>query len=286
MNMNGVIGLIGALVAAIFFGSQFATFKIAKKKPSSAQYQLMTAFGIILLSTILVPILKLSYVINIAGIAGGFFWATGNFFATKAVEKSGLSRTLPIWSGCIIIIAFVIGLFAFSEIIRNTYMATFGALTIILGIFFVSKGYEETKEKSDKRGVIFAVLAGTFFSFPLVPMKISNLTSTEFFFPMSIGILITAIVIFLLHRERINNVAILNGLAGGAIWNIGNLGAIFAVTSLGLAVGYPLTQMAAVVAVLWGIFVFKEIRESKKKAYVLLGAIMVILGAVLLASSK
>lgn len=284
--MNGVIGLIGALVAAIFFGSQFATLRIAKKKPSSAQYQLMTAFGIILLSTILVPILKLRYAVNIAGIVGGFFWAAGNFLATKAVEKSGLSRTMPIWSGCIIIISFVIGLFVFSEIIRNVYMGISGTLAIILGIFFVSKGYGKMKEKSDKMGIIFAVLAGAFFSFPLVPMKIAHLTSTEFFFPMSIGILITATMIFLLHRERINNVAILNGLAGGAIWNVGNLGAIFSVTYLGLAVGYPLTQMAAVVAVLWGIFVFKEIRESTKKTYVLLGAITVILGAVLLASAK
>lgn len=281
-----MLGVVWALVAAFFFGSQFATFKIAKRKPSAAQYQLMTAVGTFLLAIIMVPIFKLNYAINLAGIVGGFLWATGNFLATKAVEKAGLSKTMPIWAGLVVLVSSVVGIMFFHEAFHIIYVAIFGSVAIIFGIFLVSKGYEDIKQKAASLGIRFAIIAGIIFGFVLVPLKLANLTVNDFFFPMSVGILITGVIIFLLHRERITSIAVMNGIMGGIIWNIGNLSSIFAVAILGYAVGPPMTQLAAVVSVLWGVFAFKEIKERRKKVYVFLGAIIVILGAAALAFSK
>ncbi len=292
--MSEAIGLLGAAIAAVFWGSQFVPFKISKKKPSAVQYQFMTTIGIFLLSLVLVPILSLSYSINLAGIIGGFLWASGNFLATKSVEKAGLAKTMPVWSAGVVLVSSFIGLAFFQEIVQNLFMAIFGAAAIILGVLFVSKGYGKMKEKSDlgnlgnfgNLGIVFSILAGLIFGLQLVPMKLANLTAVEFFFPMSLGILIAGTIIFLLHREKIKNIAIPHGLLGGAIWNIGNLGSIFSVMFLGLAIGFPITQLSSVLAVAWGILAFKEIRERRKRLYVFLGAIIVILGAIALTFSK
>lgn len=70
----------------------------------------------------------------------------------------------------------------------------------------------------------------------------------------------------------------------GALWSGGNAGATVAVMSpLGLTVGYPLTQVALLVAGLWSLLLLKEIRGTRHVLHFIAGAAVVLLGAVLLA---
>lgn len=281
-----IYGFIGALTAAVFWGSQFVPYLIAKEKPFVAQYQWMTTIGIFIFALIAVPIFKLNYSINLAGIIGGFLWAFGNFFATKALEKLGQAKSFPIYASIIVLLSFFIGILFFGDILRNASFGIIGCIIIILGIYLVSRGYEAFKSKAAFLGVIFAIATGILFGVQLVPLKIAGLTAREFFFPMSLGILIMGTIIFLLHRKKPENKAISNGLIGGVLFNIGNLGSIFSVTYLGLAIGFPLTQLTIVIAVLWGVLVFKEIKDRNKKIFVFLGSIIMVLGAALLGFSK
>eukprot|EP00467_Chlorarachnion_reptans_P019996 CAMPEP_0114489468 /NCGR_PEP_ID=MMETSP0109-20121206/1907_1 /TAXON_ID=29199 /ORGANISM="Chlorarachnion reptans, Strain CCCM449" /LENGTH=343 /DNA_ID=CAMNT_0001665985 /DNA_START=96 /DNA_END=1127 /DNA_ORIENTATION=+ len=75
----------------------------------------------------------------------------------------------------------------------------------------------------------------------------------------------------------------LPGIISGALWNAGNIGNIFAcLPPLGLSVGYPLTQCCLLVAGIWGITVFNEIRGAKAISTFFAGAAVVLVGAVLL----
>eukprot|EP00470_Lotharella_oceanica_P006344 CAMPEP_0170178794 /NCGR_PEP_ID=MMETSP0040_2-20121228/14271_1 /TAXON_ID=641309 /ORGANISM="Lotharella oceanica, Strain CCMP622" /LENGTH=312 /DNA_ID=CAMNT_0010422313 /DNA_START=24 /DNA_END=962 /DNA_ORIENTATION=- len=75
----------------------------------------------------------------------------------------------------------------------------------------------------------------------------------------------------------------LPGLLSGVLWNMGNIGVIFAcLPPLGLAVGYPLTQCCLLIAGLWGILFYGEIRGAKAISTFFGGAAVVITGACLL----
>jgi len=68
----------------------------------------------------------------------------------------------------------------------------------------------------------------------------------------------------------------LPGLATGVLWAVGNACAVVATEALGNTVGYPLTQTALLVAQVWSVLYFKEIRGFAivvlvMSAFVLLG---------------
>ena len=62
------------------------------------------------------------------------------------------------------------------------------------------------------------------------------------------------------------------GLAGGAIWSIGISASFIAVGAAGPAVSYALSNAAPVVAILWGVLVWKEFAEAPRGTGRLLGA--------------
>ena len=80
------------------------------------------------------------------------------------------------------------------------------------------------------------------------------------------------------------NATLLPGLIGGVMWNIGNICSIYAADSpLGLAVGFPLAQCALMVAGLWGIFYFREMRGARPIALFFISGGVLICGAALMA---
>jgi glucose uptake protein len=56
------------------------------------------------------------------------------------------------------------------------------------------------------------------------------------------------------------------GILGGAIWNIGMSFNIIASGTAGPAISYGLGQGATMVAALWGVFIWKEFRDSPNKS--------------------
>jgi glucose uptake protein len=66
------------------------------------------------------------------------------------------------------------------------------------------------------------------------------------------------------------------GLLGGAIWGVGSLFNFIAAGKAGYAISYGLGQGATLIAALWGVFIWKEFKNAKKKTNLLL-AIMFIL---------
>merc|ERR1711991_1263852 len=75
---------------------------------------------------------------------------------------------------------------------------------------------------------------------------------------------------------------LLPGLATGIMWQIGNLGSIFASQYLGLAVGFSLTQTCLIVAGIWAITLLKELRGLIPVGLSSASALVVLGGAALL----
>jgi glucose uptake protein len=60
------------------------------------------------------------------------------------------------------------------------------------------------------------------------------------------------------------------GILGGVIWGIGNSLNLIAAGKAGAAISYGLGQGATLVAALWGVFIWKEFKNSPKGTYPIL----------------
>lgn len=68
----------------------------------------------------------------------------------------------------------------------------------------------------------------------------------------------------------------------GLLWSIGNYFSLISVYYLGEGVGYPLVQTSIIVAGLWGILYFKEVRGTRRILQWLASSLMTIYGIILL----
>ena len=75
----------------------------------------------------------------------------------------------------------------------------------------------------------------------------------------------------------------LPGLVSGSIWNLGNVCSVYANDIISFAVAQPLMQCALLVSGILGIFVFKEIKGRSNIITFFTFAVVLLLGALLLA---
>lgn len=280
--MSVEFGLLSALISAICWGTYFVPMKkIENVNPF--QYQAFMVTGIFLTTLIISLFLKFPFNLNVFGFSSGIIWTIGNALSAIAVKRSGLGRSSAIWMSVAVLVSFIWGILFFQEVLKSMIVGIIGIILIILGIIFVLYSGKDIDKR--KIGLVIAIIAGVFFGSQLVPFKLSSLSSQEFLFPMSLGILVSGWIMFLMRASKIEGY-VKQGLVSGGIWNVANLFSLFAVSNLGISIGFPLTQMALLVAVLWGLLYFKEIKGKSSKVKIVIGAVIMIVGAMALAFAK
>lgn len=281
--MSVLAGLLAVSISIIGWGSYFVPMRrINKYDPFYFQLLMCLAiFG----SSVLISLLFKSFVFSYLGILSGILWAVGNILSAQAVKYGGLAKTFPVWAGIGILISVLWGLLFFKESFNFLFLGIFGLFLLIFGIYLVSS-ISDRKEMINVRGVLLAIIAGLFFGSYLVPLKMSGIGPIPFLFSMSLGIFIGGTLIFLRQPSKIDSRILLPGFLSGVIWNIANLASFFAVDNLGIVVGFPLTQMALFISVLWGVIYFEEIKNKESIKKLTIGAILLFGGAILLSISK
>jgi glucose uptake protein GlcU len=84
-----------------------------------------------------------------------------------------------------------------------------------------------------------------------------------------------------------NKHLILNAVLAGMLWAVANTLTVFAIRDVGLTIAFPLWNTNSLVGIFWGWLLFGELKgaHSKNVAKVLLGAIAIVIAAVLLGFS-
>jgi glucose uptake protein GlcU len=140
-------------------------------------------------------------------------------------------------------------------------------------------------------GMFCAIALGIPNGSMLVPLRLSPADAQGINYMVSFGIGVVcvtpvlALIYFVLKREVPvfhPRVALVPGLLAGFVWNLGNFSSIYATLYLGLTIGFPLTQVALLVAGLYGIFFFKEITSWFAVMFFFLSAGVLLGGAALL----
>ncbi|XP_022325101.2 transmembrane protein 144-like isoform X2 [Crassostrea virginica] len=94
-------------------------------------------------------------------------------------------------------------------------------------------------------------------------------------------------IIFMKNKPKVYPKAILPGVISGLMWGAATAGWFVANQVMSPAIAFPIiTTGPSIIASLWGIFVFKEIRGTRNICILLLGFVFVITGAILTAFSQ
>lgn len=274
------LGFLAALGAALAWGSYMVPFK---KSGSSnlIQFQTLIAAGIGFSGLIASVVLGYPLSLNLYGLLSGVLWAIANAISLIAILNLGLSRAVPLMSSLVILSSFLWGALAFHELPKGFTLGLLGIGLIVLGVIIVSST-ENMESRNVRKGLLAAIAAGLIWGSQLVPVKVGNVATRDFFFPVCLGIFLTGFLIAVINRVKFRKEAVGSSLASGVIWNIGNLLSLISLSLIGLAKAGPTSQAASLVAVLWGLFYFKEITRRRQKAQVLIGALILISGVITL----
>lgn len=276
--MPGFVAYVLLLAAVLLWGTYLVP---AKKMESGIHYvQFLMCLGIFAFTLVSSLATGLPLTVSALGLASGAMWAAGNFLSLRAIEEIGISRAFPVWITSILI-GYGWGVIFFSE------MGGTGVLTGLLGTVMVLAGcllITRTKNPSEgplKKGIVFAALTAVLFGTYNVPFKLSGLLPGEFYFQVSVGVLLVGSIIFLSKREIPGKLELWKGFSGGAMWAMANLLGFYLIIFFGLAKTAPLTQTCVVVGTLWGIFYFREFRERSLITRILAGTGIILAGALL-----
>jgi glucose uptake protein len=272
-------GLGFALLAAVGWGTYFVP---VKKTGLNSIFQLQGGIGIgaIIFAVAMLPFYG-SPTIDIYGISAGLIWVTASILMMFAVRHIGIARASPLDGSLVIITSFLWGLLFFNEQLGSLLFALIGLTLLVIGMPLIAVG---EKKDGNKKGYILAISAGLLWGAIFVPLKLAE-TLESTYFSMTFTIFATSVILMVVTRQ-FGKKDLIVGTAAGVMWNAANLTSFIAIASLGLAIGYPLTQLAILIAVLWGLLYFKEVTHKRSSLAIYAGAIIVLIGSAFLAFSS
>jgi len=246
---------------------------------------------------------------------GGIVWNLGTFLLVAAMAIAGMAVGFPIGGGLAWILGIIVNYFI-EGYQGNKVMLFVGVALIISAIILCMRAYKRlagSQHKTTTKGIIVSILAGVTISFfyglvvkSLDPAFVSggtgNLTPSTGVFFFAVGAFISTPVFnyfatrYPAQGEPISLLEYFNGSAfthfvgivGGIIWMAGMVISFIAVGSAGPAISYALSNAAPVVAMFWGVVVWKEFKEAPQGTNKLLVIMFVlfIVGLILITFSR
>jgi len=269
-------GLISSIVSAVSWG----TFFVPVKKVNVVnilQIQGSTGIGVILFA---IPIAFFwGFDILPSGLLSGAIWTAGNILALYSVRLIGLSRTSPFLAGFSILVSFLWGILFFGEKFNYMILAIAALGLLLAGLPFVASAAKVSVVQ--RKGYVIAAASGIVGGSYVIPMQATH-TLQSGFFSSSLSIFAIGIPLLFLSRRWIKK-EIIAGMVSGSLFNLGSLSVLIAIASIGITVAYPISQTATLFAVSWGVLYFKEIVHKQSILRVIMGSVMILSGAVLLA---
>ena len=252
---------------------------------------------------------------------GGVVWNLGNILLVAAIAVAGMSVGFPIGGG----IAWVLGIIVNYILVMldpektfkgNSNVLWIGVAVIIIAIFLSMLSYRRLaseKKKPTLKGIMLSVFAGLLIAFfyGLVVKSLDNsfiaggtgtLTPFTGVFFFSVGVFLSTIIInpfFMKYPVQGKSVKMsaywkgnlkthMSGVIGGFIWMFGMVVSFMAAGAANPAISYALSNAAPVVAILWGVLIWKEFKGAPKGTNSLLLAMFIfyIIGLVLITASN
>jgi len=234
---------------------------------------------------------------------GGIIFNAANILLATAIALVGMSVAFPVGIGLALILGVMINYIGSKK--GDPVFIFIGVGLIAIAIILNALAYRKASggdRKVSTKGILVSVIAGVlmafFYRFIARSMDLDNfvspatgmMTPYTAVFIFSLGIFLSNFLFNTLLMKRPISGTPTNykayfggkfsihmvGILGGIIWGIGNSLNLIAAGTAGPAISYGLGQGATLVAALWGVFIWKEFKNSSRMTNVML-AVMFIL---------
>ena len=237
-------------------------------------------------------------------VLAGCLWAVANTLTIFAVRDVGLSIAFPLWNSNSLLGIFW-GIVFFQELRgadwRRWVGVLGGALLMFAGATALAIASATQAQSRDAlRGVAAALCAGVLWGTMYIPYRKAYLTGMSplsfitFFTVGELGMMSALAVTYsgglapLWSQLSGARHVLFWLLAGGFVWVVGDLFQQYAVKYAGITRGIPLSNTNQLWGLMWGIFVFGELRAASHStlAQVIGGSLVMALGAGVIALSS
>jgi len=218
----------------------------------------------------------------VIGLIPGIIWAAANLISVNAIRYMGVSG-VAIAQAVIVLVSFLWGVIFFQESFESITLAIAGISLLILGLPLISS---RDKGSSIRKGFALFVIAGIIWGSVYVAPLMYKMSAGSRIPSMMFGIFVSGILSFSAGKRHTSASGALNSVFSGILWAIGNVSAALSIDYIGLALAGPIPQLAMLVSVSWGVLYFKEVREKGKVVKVIIGGIVLVIGAILLTLAK
>ncbi|MEJ7694068.1 GRP family sugar transporter [Daejeonella sp.] len=234
--------------------------------------------------------LKQADVSNIgSALLGGIIFNAANILFSAAIAIAGMSVAFPIAIG----LALVLGVFVnYSASQPGDPLLLFGGVAmVVIAVIINAVAYKRktgADQKVSGKGLMLSLVAGLLMSFfyrfiaasmdmnDFISPAAGKMTPYTAVFVFSVGIFLSNFIFntILIKKPFVGEPtsyaayfkggfdAHFTGILGGMIWGLGNSFNLIAAGKAGPAISYGLGQGATLVAALWGVFVWKEFKDS------------------------
>lgn len=231
-------------------------------------------------------------------VLGGLIWAVGGWCAFTATNKLGIAKAFGIWAPLNIIVSLIWGAVLFHEFLDiragSILWLVIAILTVLAGILLIifAKGTDDPVESAgaSRPGIAAAMGAGIFWGSYFIPIKYSGVSPWSGAFPLAIGMAAGGVILALLSREswklKASGDYVRAGLTG-ALWSLGNYGALLLVDAIGAGKGFTIAQISLVISALIGIYWLHEPPPGTRVANrTLLGCVLATIGGIMLGNLR
>lgn len=227
--------------------------------------------------------------IFIISFLSGLCWAVGSLGQFAAIRYLGVSKSIPILNGGQIVTTSLLGILLGEWATTASRAYGFAALVLIIGgIVLTSYKEEKAGEKTEwRKGLLINLMAILGYTAYIGILKYFQIDGWSTILPQSFGQVAGVVLIGLLFYKSfpMTRMAGKNSI-GGLIWAVGNIALLISQLKLGLAVAYPVSQAAIVVAVLGGVFINKEHKNRKEWMAAVAGMAVIMAGLYLIYLSE
>lgn len=246
---------------------------------------------------------------------GAVIWNIANICIFIAIQIAGMAVAFPISIGLSVVIGAILN-YSVQPDIQSAWFLFSGMFFIVIAIIFDAKAYkliQQYRSKSDyTNGIFIAIFSGILFG--IFYLFFAKSMATDLNFPEQYKITpYTAMVMFaigaiisniflntyimkypkhgdkLSYKEYLNNIKDHGyGIIAGILSGLGTYLSFTAFGVAGAAISYGLGQGSTMIAVLWGLFIWKEFRNTSSKAHLFIYLMFsfYIIGLILIIISK
>ena len=222
---------------------------------------------------------------------GGVIFNIANLLIVAAISIAGMAVAFPIGIGIALVLGVIVNYIAIP--VGNPFILFSGVLIVVIAIIIDALAYKRLSKKNKKtssRGILISIIGGIlmgfFYRFVAASMvtnfenpEVGLFTPYSAVFIFSIGIFISNFfwnTYFMYNPIDGNKLSYsdyftkgnirlhLIGILGGIIWCIGMSLSMISSEKAGYAISYGLGQGATMIAAAWGVFIWKEFKESPK----------------------